>query len=423
VTLPLSETRFPRFVTIFLASVLSSGCAVPASSFLTLGYAKPSTPKPVSPVAIDRVSARNTIFKEETDNPATLVAMRAGRTVDVGPGVDRPDVDVSDPWSIVLTKVHVEDPQKAFFESSTTNIAVLLRVLTNEKNDIDGKWILAYAQAGVEVPSDLSFDNLLVWSGMGSQAVVIDVQLVKLNKASKEQMDGYLSVAGLVAGAIPTYGPIAQALVKAGQAINDARGNYTVLLAYTRGFHPASKLKYAAYGLLPQGLANERAPELWYDLSIPEQIRVMDSRLSANWAVFRIIKGSYKTFEYGRAESLQKVREAADEWITNNNPTASLDQLNKAVQSLVSSTEATRILSRTNFAKQGDIVQALKEVQARRANLTDADYGRILQVVASYLPPDIIPKSDAPINSWIDAATKLNNYNYDRIVDRWVAKK
>jgi hypothetical protein len=418
----------PRWATLFivLMTLLLSGCAVPASSLVVVSYSEPTTRQAISAAAIEKSSVRTALFKDSPTNYGVSASPATSKpVVNVGPGVTRPEVDVNDPWSIVLSRVRVQDPQRGLFEGGI-NMAVLLRVQSGERNEIDGKWVLAYVQEDVEVPSELNFDNLLVWSGLTPKTVVIDLQLVKLNKADKEKMAGYLSVASLVAGAIPTYGAAAAALVKAGEAINDARRNYTVLLAYSAGFTPVHSLRYAAYVLLPQGIANERAPELWYDLRQPERVRSSRDPLTANWVVLRIIKGSSRTFEYGRAESLEKVREIADQWIATQNPTIPLDKLRDAVKNLVSSAEAARIVSRTDFKNRSSILATLTSVKVRQADpnqglrLGDEDYNRILQIVGSYLPQDVLPQAGASIDAWIDATKKLDGYHFDADQERWV---
>jgi hypothetical protein len=225
-----------------------------------------------------------------------------------------------------------------------------MRVTSGDGSEVDGKWVLAYAQEAVAVPSELNFDNILVWSGTTGKAITIDLELVKLNKADKERMEGYLAVADLVAGAIPTYGAIAQGIVKAGEAINKSRGDYTVLLAYRAGFHPDKSLKYAAYALMPQDIARQQGLQLWYYLppedrivGVPEEVRLGDSALNANWGVFRVIKGSHRTFEYGRAESIENIRKLADNWISTLNPLGSTQAMKDSVEKLISSVEAQRI--------------------------------------------------------------------------------
>ena len=83
----------------------------------------------------------------------------------------------------------------------------------------------------------------------------------------------------------------------------------------------------------------------------------------------------------------------------------------------MSSTEATRILRSTDFTKRNDIIQALKELKVRQGdpglNLNEADYNRLLRIVGSYMPLDIIPAPAASLDDWTKAAERLQNYHYD----------
>jgi len=400
-----------------------AGCAAPATSVLILNYSDvPQSFSSTTQLAIENVSVSNNLFSAL---PRNLVVPTPLPKSVPGSGSVRPEVQQGDPWSIVLSRVRITEAEKGWFDGAP-NIAVLLRVNIGDKSDIDGKWVLAAVQKEVAVPSFLNFDNLLVWSGITDRTVTIDLQLVKLNKADKDRMDGYLSIASLISGAIPQYGPVANSIIKAGEAINEARDSYTVLLAYTAGFHAQHSLRYAAYALLPQAIAQANARTLWYDLTAPDEIKVGKERLNSNWCAFRIIKGSSRTFEYGRADSLEKVRQVADQWIASESPAASFTSLKEAVSKLVSSVEAARITSKIDFQSKVSLERAIRAVKERQADpdpsmrLNTQDYNRFLQIVSSYLPPELTPASDAGIDKWQEVISKLDSYHYDADSDRWV---
>ena len=52
--------------------------------------------------------------------------------------------------------------------------------------------------------------------------------------------------------------------------------------------------------------------------------------------------------------------------------------------------------------------------------LNTQDYNRFLQIVSSYLPPELTPASDASIDKWQEAVGKLDSYHYDANRERWV---
>jgi len=400
-----------------------SGCATPATSFLILNYNQaPKASSDTNQLAIENVSVSNNLFAAL---PQNLIVPAPIPIFVPGSGSARPEVRQGDPWSIVLSRVQVADADRGWFDGAP-NIAVLLRVNTGDRSDIDGKWVLAAVQNEVTVPSFLNFDNLLVWSGITDRTITIDLQLVKLNKADKDRMAGYLSIASLISGAVPQYGPVANSIVKAGEAINAARDSYTVLLTYRAGFHAQHSLRYAAYALLPQPVARANAKTLWYDIKAPDEIKSGSESLNSNWCAFRIIKGSSRTFENGRADSLEKVRLLADQWIASENPAASLINLKEAVSNLVSSVEAARITSKIDFQNKASLEKALSAVKERQADpdpnmrLIAQDYNRFLQIVSSYLPPELMSGNDASIEKWQEAIGKLDTYHYDANSERWV---
>jgi len=408
----------------FLVLWIFYGCATPATSFLAVGYDKPK-PQAPGPSYNYNVALETNTVSNKLIIPAVydLTTIRAAVLV---PGFTRPEVGPGDPWSIVLSKVRISDAYQGFFDGAP-NIAVLLRVTTGNNSEIDGKWILAAAQEQVAVPSFLNFDNLLVWSGITNQTITIDLQLVKLNKVDKERMAGYLSLASLIAGAIPTYGNVANAIVKAGEAINETRNNYTVLLNYRAGFYPSRNLRYAAYALLPQDIAKLRGETLWYDRT-PDELKSGDEGLlDSNWCTFLITKGSFRTFEYGRAGSLDEIRLVADQWVKAGNAIPPTANLRNAFGKLASSVEAERIISTIDFRSKLSLTRALTALKQRQAHddplmrLNDDDYNRFFLIVASYFPEELIPSSNS-IDEWLKAAQKLDNYNFDDAQERWVKK-
>lgn len=418
-------------VYIFLASTIA-GCATPATSFLQLDYKKPAIPLTDAAVTgkeqkkLKSLTVSNKIFTLPDESPAVKISEVAVKAT-LGTGISRPDVKKKDPWSIVLSKVHLGNVKKGLLDGAP-NVAVLLRVNSGDGSDIDGKWVLAAIGESVPVPSDLNFDNLLVWSGITDKTIVIDIQFVKLNKADKERMQGYLSVVSLVSTAIPQYGPIAASIVKAGEAINEGRSDYTVLLTYRAGFHPEHSLKYAAYALVPQEVAMKYGNGMWYDInSIPaDQIKVGDDTLASNWCAFRIIKGSSRTFEYARTSSLDSARKIADDWVSTNNPIASISSLKMAVGGLISSAEAARITNNIDFKNSKSIYNALKDLKKRQSDpdpathIKDSDYIRLLQIVESYLPAELIPSPSASLDDWLKNIEKLSTYHYDSEKEAWV---
>lgn len=413
---------------LILGALICSGCATPATTFMLLDYKQQVGTAKVAKTAIEKYSVSNELFSLSADKMAASIQKVVGKSSPPGSGISRPAVKKKDPWSIVLARAHLADPRKGWFDGAP-NVAVLLRINTGDGSDIDGKWVLAAANESVTVPSDLNFDNLLVWSGITDKAITIDVEFVKLNKADKEKMAGYLSLTSLVSTAIPQYGAIAKAIVSAGEAINTARSDYTVLLSYRAGFHTEKSLQYAVYALLPQEVANTQGKDLWYDLNFPDTDQIKDgsSRLAANWCAFRIIKGSSRTFDYGKADSLEKVKKLADDWVSINNPTKSYSDIKTALGGIVSSLEAKRITGKIEFNNKNSIVEALRQVKKRQSDpdktlhLNDSDYSRLLQVIESYLPDDLIPSADSNIDVWIKNSEKLaKGYHYDAEQDKWV---
>jgi PBP1b-binding outer membrane lipoprotein LpoB len=424
---------------VILLSVILAGCATPATSVLMLDYNKPirisqadktevdkaETDKAETVKSIlDKYTLPNAYIAKDIVNAADVMILHAPP----GTGSSRPEVKPVDAWSIVLSKVHIE---KAKSWASAPNIAVLLRVNSGDNSDIDGKWILAAAATEVPTPSDLNFDNILVWSGITNKTITIDLQLLELNKADKEKLSGYLSVASLATNAIPAYGQIASAIIQAGDAINNSRGDYTVLLTYTLGFHPEHALKYAAYALMPQEIARQNSENLWYNVNklspaFDDQVMVSNDTLNSNWCAFRIIKGSSRTFEVGREKSLADVRKLADTWVNSVNPSTSFDSLKGAMSKVVSSVEAQRLISKTSFDDQGSLLKTLTAVKSKQSGdpnlkLNDDDYSKLLQVISSYLPAELIPQDDN-IDSYITSINKLNDYTYNNNIDQWVRK-
>ena len=409
---------FKQF-SLLLMSFFLVGCATastPSTSFLSLDYQTPKNPAPLTPSVLTGVTSANSLFASHEEPLLALVKQP------VGSGSDRPEVHSGDSWSIVLARVYVADANTGWLED-TSNVALLLRVHTRDHSDIDGRWVLAAVAESVKIPSFVNFDNLVVWSGLSPNAITLDVQLVKLNKADKQRMSNYSALTGLAPRMIPAYGPIASALVQAGETLNAARDDYTVLLAYKAGFHPDHGLKYSAYALLPQKTALQNGAVLWYDLPYNEVKLDNNKSLFSNWCAFRIIKGSYTTFASETSDSLAKIGKIADDWVNSVDPKAPVANLMDSVTKLVSSSASANIINNTKFSEPSSLKNALAAFKIYQASasvkITDEDVNKIFKIFSSHFPADLAPQSNNP-DDWIAAIPKLINYHYDWNQELWI---
>lgn len=169
----------------------------------------------------------------------------------------------SQPWSIILKRVHIGENEDWGLFRGNGEIAVLLRV-SGDVSDIDGKWVLAALEEDVNDDRALNFRNIVVWSGQGApDNLVIELRIIELDQNEAALYDQISATVARAAGTIPKYGDLAALLVNAASVVNGLSSDPDEILSFRQGFDGGNQLYYGNYVLIPTETLQDN-PYLYY---------------------------------------------------------------------------------------------------------------------------------------------------------------
>lgn len=339
----------------------------------------------------------------------------------------RPTVEADDPWSLTVSRIHIS----AEDADSSDHVALILKVDTGDDSPIDKQWILASVDKGPgnNNPGFTGNKNLTVWSGYQNNCLTITVDLIKLNKAKKEDIAKWTSIASKLTGFIPTYGTLVSEAVLAGaQIYNEVKQDYEeILSSKTEQFCAinGNPLIFTSYGLIRDDVWDKYGLGLWNQHhSHANEIMNRTTRLNSSWVGFTITKGHQYTFVDGTAKSVEEVRKLADSLIKDSRTPIDTAKFDETIDGIASSVSLTRVMRKFNARKIEKMKDALMEAKSAKLDnrLNNRDYFKLVAILKSYLPSEKIPTDERDTDAWIKSIQDLmtENYQYSDDKERWI---